>query len=369
MAKRIVLSGYYGFDNLGDEAVLQSIIRNLREVEPGVELIVLSANPQVTADRYGVEARDRWNMKEVFKALRWSDLLISGGGSLLQDVTSSKTIPYYLGVVGLARALGKKVAFYAQGVGPIEGKFGRRLTRLVANGIQLITVRDQKSYQLLKEIGVKKPRMEVTVDPVISLEPHQPVNDEFRKIIRLKERCQKEERPLIGIAPRPWQGLKGFQEALIESAKRLQEEREAEILFIPMHYDMDLPLCREMAEQIPGAQVLTDKYLPDQLLAAYQQLDFLVGIRLHALIFAAAVDLAHLGISYDPKVDGFLKRIDDQPVASIEELKTDNLYYEISKRLDNKSKEIERIREAVDKLKAKARKNAEIVLNLIQKSW
>ncbi len=365
MSKRIVLSGYYGFDNLGDEAVLQSIIKALKEEDPSVEIIVLSQNPDNTAERYGVKSADRWKPGEVLKALRWADLLISGGGSLLQDVTSQKTIPYYLGVVSLARMLGKKVAFYAQGVGPIEGGFGQRLTRLVANRVQLITVRDQGSLELLQKLGVKRPEMRVTVDPVVLLQSTVPTTKEYTEIVNLKEKCFKEGRSLVGIAPRPWKDLKEFQQILVEVAQRLQQNENAEILLIPMHLGQDLDFCLEMADKLTGVRVLKESYQPDELLAIYQELDFLIGIRLHALIYSAVAHVAHLGISYDPKIDSFLHRIKDQSIANVETLEADTFYTEVVKRLHNRKMHKDRIAKEIMSLQSIAKENARCILNLI----
>lgn len=359
------MSGYYGYDNLGDEAVLQSIVQALRAEDPEVEIVVLSANPAVTAARYGVEACDRWKLPQIIQALRSADLLISGGGSLLQDVTSQMTIPYYLGVVGIARALRKKVVFYAQGVGPIQGGFGQRLTRLISNRVQLITVRDEESYDLLKRLGVKHPRMEVTVDPVVSLKPVRPRHTEFAEMMQLKERCRAEGRPLIGIAPRPWKDLQGFQQALIEAAQRLQAEEGAEILLIPMYAHQDLAFCQEMATQLPGTRVMQGEYHPAELLALFQQLDFMIGIRLHALIIAAVAQVPLVGITYDPKIDAFLQQLEDQPVASVEKLDGMELFKEVQHRLQNRAAEAVRITERMASLQARAKLNAQMVLDLI----
>lgn len=144
MAK-VVLSGYYGFDNIGDEAILLSIIQALKERKADIDITVLSHNPQRTSNLYGVKAVNRWSLKEVKATLKDSDLLISGGGSLLQDITGIKSLLYYLGVVGLARRLGKPVFFYAQGIGPVDGWLGRRLMRLTVNRVEAVTVRDEQS--------------------------------------------------------------------------------------------------------------------------------------------------------------------------------------------------------------------------------
>ena len=122
---KIVLSGYYGFDNIGDEAVLFSIITALRKEIKDVHITVLSNNPDKTKALYGVESVNRWDIKAVARSIKESDLLISGGGSLLQDVTSSKTIPYYLAIVKIAQFYKKKVVFYSQGIGPVNKGISR----------------------------------------------------------------------------------------------------------------------------------------------------------------------------------------------------------------------------------------------------
>lgn len=165
---RVVLSGYFGFDNVGDEAILFSIIRALRKLEPAIEITVLSNNPAETAATYGVDTVNRWNIAEVRAALRSADGLISGGGSLMQDATSGKTIPYYAGVIKLAQIAKVPVFIYSQGIGPINGTLGKWLVKSVFNKCAGITVRDEASFALLREIGVRPP-VSVVPDPVVGL--------------------------------------------------------------------------------------------------------------------------------------------------------------------------------------------------------
>lgn len=365
MNKKIAISGYYGFNNLGDEAVLQSIIQALKDQDPHLEITVLSNDPLGTESKYGVRAKNRWNLLEVFQVLKEADLLISGGGSLLQDVTSQLSIPYYLGVVGLARMLGVRVAFYAQGVGPIQGRVGRLLTKLIANRVQLITVRDEESRKLLQQIKVIRPELKVTVDPVVLLKSRRPKTAEYQEIIDLKEISLAEGRPLIGIAPRPWKDLKNFQRVFSETIKRLQLNQGAEIVLIPMHHDLDLPFCQEIADQIPKVRVIQGEYQPEEFLAFFQQLDLLVGIRLHALIFGVVAGVPLIGISYDPKIDSFLKRIDQKPLATVETLTTEPLYTEIREKLSNRATERQRIGQRLDALQRQAGENAQQVLGLL----
>ena len=153
---KILLSGYYGFDNAGDDAVLFAIVQALREMVKDGKITVLSNQPEKTAKEFGVNAVNRWGKKEIFRAVRNCDVLISGGGSLLQDVTSKNGILYYLGIIKLAQMLGKKVMVYAQGIGPIREPRNRKLTAKILYKVQAITVRDFESRTEPLEMGVDR---------------------------------------------------------------------------------------------------------------------------------------------------------------------------------------------------------------------
>src|SRR5690606_31940136 len=171
---KIVISGYYGFGNAGDEAILEAMVRDLRALAPGARLVVLSADPAATAARCGVEAVPRTHLPSVLGALRGADLFISGGGSLLQDATSWRSVPYYAGLMRLARWMGVPVFVYAQGIGPLRRPWLRRLAARVLNGAAEVTVRDRLSYEMLLELGVNPAAVTITADPVFALAPGAP---------------------------------------------------------------------------------------------------------------------------------------------------------------------------------------------------
>ena len=181
---RIALSGYYGFDNAGDEALLSAITSSIRKITPQADFVVFSGSPARTTARHAIRAVNYLDPWAVGRELNRCDLLISGGGSIFQDVTSWRSLPYYIAVVALAKLLGKTVVFYAQGVGPIQRSISKFLMRLVANRVDLITVRDEKSKQLLLDLGVTLPPLRVTADPVFSLQPN--LEDEAQITVLLK---------------------------------------------------------------------------------------------------------------------------------------------------------------------------------------
>lgn len=170
---RLVLSGYYGFRNSGDEAVLLSILNALEQAgeDQGVfvEPIVLSGDPAWTARQYGVWSVPRMKLREVREAIAASDGVISGGGSLLQDATGLGSIPYYLGILEMARWARKPTFVYAQGIGPVKRRmFGPFIARAMRKA-SYVSVRDGESAALLAGFGVPEDRVAVVPDPVMGL--------------------------------------------------------------------------------------------------------------------------------------------------------------------------------------------------------
>lgn len=311
---KIVLSGYYGFDNIGDEAVLYSIIAALRKEIKEVEITVLSNNPEKTKALYSVNSINRWDMKAVAKTIKESDMLISGGGSLLQDVTSGKTVPYYLAIVKIAQFYKKKVVFYSQGIGPVNKGYSRWLIKKVVNKVDGIFVRDRASKKLLEDIGIKKPIGEA-LDPVLGIE--LPEGKEVAKTDKV-----------VGIYIRPWQDEihdKNLKNSLIPGLIYLLE-RGYKLCFIPMHYEQDLKIAKELAKEVKeaakGNEQLDKKSLEesikvvDKMLSIKEVLiytasfDFIIGMRLHSLIMAAASKVPVMALSYDPKVTEFMNEIE-----------------------------------------------------------
>jgi len=124
---KVVISGYYGFDNFGDEAILGVLVKKLKELNADIR--VLSKSPSKTASLYDVKSTLFFCMLQVIFRISRCDVLVSGGGSLLQDVTSLKSLIYYLFVINIALFFNKKVVIFAQGIGPINNKFGAFLTK------------------------------------------------------------------------------------------------------------------------------------------------------------------------------------------------------------------------------------------------
>jgi polysaccharide pyruvyl transferase CsaB len=252
--KKIVISGYYGFNNSGDEAVLQSILLALEAEadKQGVkaEPIVLSADPAQTERLYGVKAAHRMRLQDVFGALRGADGLISGGGSLLQDATGVGSIPYYLGIIHLAQWLRKPTFIYSQGIGPVHRPIFAPMIRKVFNSCRYISVRDTESAQLLARMGVNRERIDVVPDPVMGL-PLLSTQDGAGTATGEGRRSV----PVIGVAIRFWNKDRSDLDGVAAALREIVRARKGavEVRFLPFHLPSDAEASRYVMERMLGS--------------------------------------------------------------------------------------------------------------------
>jgi polysaccharide pyruvyl transferase CsaB len=314
---RVVLSGYYGFDNLGDEAVLTATAAALRMRRPGVEIAVLSGAPHATARTHGVTGIPRARPGDLVRVLRGCDLFLSGGGSLFQDATSWRSPWYYLGVLGLARRLARRTAVYAQGIGPLRGRAVRSAARRLLNGVDLITLRDPDSLAVLASLGVDRPPAVLTGDPALLLTP-----DRSPRV--LAEQSQWGEGGHAGLAPRSW-GSDSWCDVVAAAARAVAERHGVRWICLAMHRPWDLDLAERMAARIGlGARVVREPVGPREMLALIGSLRLVVGMRLHALIFAATQGVPLVALAYDPKVSSFVREL-GEPLLDLAGLDVDSL--------------------------------------------
>ncbi|WP_208598911.1 polysaccharide pyruvyl transferase CsaB [Halobacillus karajensis] len=304
---KLVISGYYGFQNTGDEAILKSIIQHFRTTDPSIELIVLSQQPEHTMEDYGVKAVNRWNIKEIIKALKSSDGLISGGGSLLQDTTGPKSVLYYTGVMHMARLLNRPVYIYAQGMGPLTKPFSRFLVRYALNKVDGLTVRDETSEQLLKQIGIKK-EIQVYSDPVFGYS--------FKEK-PLSRKSRLNDKPLIAVSVREWGDSLALADKLAESLDQCAARGYA-ISFLPMHGKADEQFSKKIARKMKKeAEVHSGDLSIDEKLMILSTCDLLIGMRLHSLIFASICSTPFAALSYDPKIEALTKQLGYPVTANV----------------------------------------------------
>lgn len=355
---RIVLSGYYGFDNVGDEAILFAIIQSLKEYHPGVNLTVLSHNPEKTASSYQVDAVNRWNLNEVRKALKESDCLISGGGSLLQDETGMKSISYYSGVMKIAQFLKKPVIIYAQGMGPVKSSINRQIMKHVLQRSEMITVRDKHSKSFLQSIGVSKP-IQLVPDPVMGIDASG-FSSGLTKVTDSDKR-------VISVSIRNWTEDLSYLKKVAAGLDQLADNGH-EILMVPMHgkYDHEtsknvVGMMKQKAEIFPYDSSIEEK------MAAVKESDVLLGMRLHALIFASVGNTPFVALSYDPKIDSFAEIVDQKVLGNVssDDWSAEDIAASIEEILANYPNEVKKLEESVTPLQQKANDTAKQVIDFL----
>ena len=360
---KILLSGYYGFDNAGDDAVLFAIVQALREIIPDVDITVLSNQPEKTAQQFGVKAVDRWGKTSLPKAIKDCDVLISGGGSLLQDVTSKNGILYYLGVIKLAQMMRKKVIVYAQGIGPVNEPRNRALVAKILNKVQAITVRDFDSRRELMEMGVYREIM-VAVDPVLGISADSIDEAQGLQLLRGAEAGYIDGKKTLMVAARNWKHSDRFFKEIAESCDAMVEQGW-QVVFVPFHYPEDVEAGRNIASLMKrDAVVLSGNYSPQETMAVLKNADLIMGMRLHSLIMGAALLKPMVGLSYDPKVTSFmqlLRQPDCYPVDSVEAAQLIRSMNRLSQQTDHEKLMLARNMEIIAR---QAKAPAEMILTL-----
>jgi len=302
---RLCFSGYYGSRNAGDEAVLAGALRGLemRGIAERSHVTVFSADPPRTAQLHGVQAVSRTDLRAVCGALRAADLLVSGGGSLFQDVTSVRSVLFYAGVLWLARLMGTPYAIFAQGVGPLRRGLSRWVVRKAFLGARAVTVRDRGSEQLLAELGIPRERVTLTADPAFLLEaPGSGVRDAMRRRLGLDNGIR-----LIAVSARTLPDKRSGAADLSGTVKLLQE-RGMRVVTLPMQPGDEEPM-RPLSDA--GALSFPEELVgnPMAVLRYLAAADAVVGMRLHALILGVLCGCVPVALSYDPKVDAFMQEM------------------------------------------------------------
>lgn len=360
-----VVSGYYGYQNAGDESLLYAMLENLREKKDDVRLLVLSKQPEKTEEVYGVHAVNRYRLFQIRKALKNSKMLIFGGGSLIQDVTSSKSLWYYLTIVKQAVRLGVPVMFYANGIGPIIKEKNKHKVRALLEKVDIISLRDANSFYEVKRMGIAPEKIKLTADPALTI---CGIDVPSARDLLAKEGVPKDQK-LLGISIREWKACKpSYWNQLAQGIEQICRQYNLTPVWIPLKHPDDVTISKTIAERMDvKGYILTESYSARELVGIIGACDLMIAMRLHSMIYASAVSTPAIGLSYDPKVSGFAKYIGVNTTLDISEFSCKQLASMAREIMLNREAIQVSLTEKVSELKEKAKENADMAMQFIQK--
>lgn len=346
----IVLSGYYGYNNSGDDALLTALLQGLKQADPDLDLLILSARSFDTAKRFGVDARNRFSPVSVYRSLKQSRMLVNGGGNLIQDITSTQSLWYYLAVICLAKKMGKKVCMLANGIGPLVHEYNAKAAMKVLSGVDLITLRDRESCAYL-EARIPDRSFEWTSDLAFLLEPSGILSPAMAKLIP--------DQPYYVVAVRNWKTAKAdFAESLAAAFDLIYNRYGVVPMLLPMQYKEDGKLSRKIAGLMQTPAVTVERMLDiDSILNLISGAKMTLGMRLHALIYSAVCKVPFAGLIYDGKVKSFTEDMSATSVLDVTEITADRVVAMIEEVLPVADEQIEALSQRTDAFRLRAHEN------------
>ncbi len=314
---QVTVCGSYGRGNAGDDAILKAVIREIREVSPASEICVMSKNPAETKKRYRVRSIYTFNIFKMLCAFSRSHLYINGGGSLIQDSTSSRSLYFYLLTLASARLCGCKVMMYGCGIGPVRKKKNRALAaRVINKNVDCITLRDPDSFDELRNMKVSRPEMKLAADPTLGIAPASDLETDAALSV---EGLSPDEKYLC-LCMRNWKNIDAVLDEIAVAADYAASVHGLKIALIPMERKKDLPVAERLAEKIlaPSA-IVRGEYDVHSVIGILSKMHVIMAMRLHALVFGAGQGVPTIGIAYDHKVTGFMNYIGREMCVGYEE--------------------------------------------------
>ena len=319
----VVICGAYGRGNAGDDAILEAILQEMRAIDPDMPITVLTKDPKATRLTYRVRTAGRMDVLTWKKAMRYAGLYINGGGSLIQDVTSRRSLWFYLHNIQAAHKAGCKVQMYGCGIGPVLREQHRKLAASVLNAsVDVITLREPDSLKELQSMGVTKPEILLTADPALTLPAAS--EDEIDSVL-LRAGIPTHGKYLC-FALRNWKGFEDKAPLFAQAAKYAYETYSLTPVFAAVEKHLD-PVAGRLAAaglDIPH-YFLDDAGSAGTIIGALSRMQAVVSMRLHALIFAAGQGIPLAGVVYDPKVSAFLRYIGQENFLDLDALTADAL--------------------------------------------
>ena len=349
-----LVCGAYGRGNAGDDAILEAIVAELRQLDPDLPVWVLSRKPRDTRLVYRVNAIYTFNVPRFLHRMRRTRLYINGGGSLMQDATSRRSLWFYLFTISAAKVLGNKVMMYGCGIGPIQYPSNRRLTaKVLQRRVDAITLRDTHSKSELDAMGITAPEIVLSADPTVIL----PAADPHTVDGILEGAGLDPNGRYIGFALRPWPGFEAKAPIFGQGADYVYEKYGLTPVFLPIERRLDVEAARLAAKNMTAPHfILEGTGSSAHTIGLFARMGVVVSMRLHALVFAAGQAVPLVGVVYDPKISSFLSYIGQDLYTDLDELTLDALKAHLDAavaRMDDRKF----LAEAVERLRRVERRN------------
>ncbi|MBO5330100.1 MAG: polysaccharide pyruvyl transferase CsaB, partial [Anaerotignum sp.] len=317
-----------------------------------------------TKEKYGIEAVYRFGLRDVFHAIRKCDVLLSGGGSLLQDSTSTRSLMYYLSITAMAKLMRKKVMLYANGIGPVSGKRNRQLVKQVVNKADLITLREENSYEELLSMGVNSRKCFVTADPVFTMDGIS--TEESRAL--LEAEGVPMDKPIVVVSVRNWKDMDKFIGKFAQMCDIIVEKYGRNIVFLGMQMPHDITVSEKVrAKMKQDAYILKNNHSPYEVMGIISQADFILSMRLHTLIFAARQRVPLIGFVYDPKIEYYLEKLDMPSGGSLKEFDPAKTLEYVDDVINNKNAYVEKLIKKEAELEKMAHRNEKYLAKLLER--
>lgn len=375
----VLISGYYGFGNMGDDCILETITGKLRESAPEIRIAALTKHPDVDSKHFGICCVKRMNLFKIARVMKSSRVLISGGGSLFQDSTSSKSLKYYAFIINMARFFGMKTYVYANGIGTINFERNKRLTAKTLKHVDRITVRDRSSYDELISLGLSESLISLTADPAFLMTP---CSDDEVRAAREKHKLDCAGK-YFAVSLRRFEGLQKYAyneadllDSILESCAHIAKTYGLTPVFVSMQSYLDLDVSRVARDGMrdkyginalaispeSGRELLSILRGSDELPGA----EFVCAMRLHILIYACSAAVPMIGLSLDPKINAFMEALLPENLVEIPELSPDLLKETMSQTVKNRESLVALLKEKSDGFKKQASGDVNTVFELLK---
>lgn len=319
----VIICGAYGFGNAGDDAILKAIMQSARECDTTIPITVLAKNTESIKKRYRVHSIHTLSILKILLAMRRSVVYVNGGGTLIQNATSHRSLWYYLFTLRAAHFLGNKVDMYGCGIGPVQGKWNIRLVKHVLNrSVDCITVREPDSQAELASYGVDRPKILLSSDPTLALEPASQEDTE----LYLRRHGVDPNGEYLCLMLRTWYGFSDKAQEIAQAADYAYERYGLKPLFLSLNVVHDSKAARQVAPFMKAPWALIDDGAePELLISLLSRMKVAVAMRLHGLILSSVSGVPLVGISYDPKIGAFLKYLETGSCFDLNEVTAEGL--------------------------------------------